>query len=157
MADVTLDELYKSLQAADAAGDKPAAQKLADYIRMLQSMPPGTDINKTTGAPVGVRAAVGAATTGEDKLATLRKFFPDAQQYDKDNFIYTDPKTKRPTLMNENNPVFFGIPLPTMGDIAGAGPEIAEFAGAGLGAGLMAPFTPAAMVGGAGAGGALFK
>ena len=157
MADVTLEELYKSLAAADAANDKPAAQKLADYIRMLQSMPPGTDINKTTGAPVGVRAAVGAATTGEDKLTTIRKFFPDAQQYDKDNFIYTDPKTKRPTLMNENNPVFFGIPLPTVGDIAGAGPEIAEFAGAGLGAGLMAPFTPAAMVGGAGAGGALFK
>ena len=157
MADVTLEELYKSLQAADLAGDKPAAQKLADYIRMLQSMPPGTDINKTTGAPVGVRAAVGAATTGEDKLSTLRKFFPDAQQYDKDNFIYTDPKTKRPTLMNENNPVFFGIPLPTMGDIAGAGPEIAEFVGSGTGAALMAPFTPAAMVGGAGAGGALFK
>jgi hypothetical protein len=157
MADVTLDELYKSLQAADAAGDKPAAQKLADYIRMLSAMPPGTDINKTTGAPVGVRAAVGAATTGQDKLSTLRKFFPDAQQYDKDNFIYTDPKTKRPTLMNENNPVFFGIPLPTMGDIAGAGPEIAEFVGSGTGAALMAPFTPAAMVGGAGAGGALFK
>ena len=157
MADVTLDELYKSLQAADAAGDKPAAQKLADYIRMLSAMPPGTDINKTTGAPVGVRAAVGAATTGEDKLTTIRKFFPDAQQYDKDNFIYTDPKTKRPTLMNENNPVFFGIPLPTMGDIAGAGPEIAEFVGSGTGAALMAPFTPAAMVGGAGAGGALFK
>lgn len=157
MADVTLEELYKSLQAADAAGDKPAAQKLADYIRMLQAMPPGTDINKTTGAPVGVRAAVGAATTGEDKLATLRKFFPDAQQYDKDNFIYTDPKTKRPTLMNENNPVFFGIPLPTMGDIAGAGPEIAEMIGSGVGAATMAPFTPAAMVGGAGAGGALFK
>jgi len=157
MADVTLDELYKSLQAADAAGDKPAAQKLADYIRMLSAMPPGTDINKTTGAPVGVRAAVGAATTGEDKLTTIRKFFPDAQQYDKDNFIYTDPKTKRPTLMNENNPVFFGIPLPTMGDIAGAGPEIAEFVGSGVGAAAMAPFTPAAMVGGAGAGGALFK
>ena len=157
MADVTLDELYKSLQAADLAGDKPAAQKLADYIRMISAMPPGTDINKTTGAPVGVRAAVGAATTGEDKLTTLKKFFPDAQQYDKDNFIYTDPKTKRPTLMNENNPVFFGIPLPTMGDIAGAGPEIAEMVGSGTGAALMAPFTPAAMVGGAGAGGALFK
>ena len=157
MADVTLEELYKSLQAADAAGDKPAAQKLADYIRMIQAMPPGTDINKTTGAPMGVRAAVGAATTAQDKLATLRKFFPDAQQYDKDNFIYTDPKTKRPTLMNENNPVFFGVPLPTMGDIAGAGPEIAEFVGSGLGAAVMSPFGPPAMVGGAGTGGALFK
>lgn len=157
MADVTLEELYKSLAAADAAGDKPAAQKLADYIRMLQAMPPGTDINKTTGAPMGVRAAVGAATTAQDKLATLRKFFPDAQQYDKDNFIYTDPKTKRPTLMNENNPVFFGIPLPTMGDIAGAGPEIAEFVGSGVGAAVMSPFGPPGMVGGAGTGGALFK
>ena len=76
MADVTLEELYKSLAAADAANDKPAAQKLADYIRMLQSMPPGTDINKTTGAPVGVRAAVGAATTGEDKLTTIGNSFP---------------------------------------------------------------------------------
>lgn len=157
MADVTLDELYKSLQAADAAGDKASAQKLADYIRMLSAMPPGTDINRTTGAPVGVRAAVGAATTREDKLTTLRKFFPDAQQYDKDNFIYTDPKTKRPTLMNENNPVFFGIPLPTMGDIAGAGPEIAEFVGSGVGAAVMSPFGPPGMVGGAGGGGALFK
>jgi hypothetical protein len=157
MADVTLEELYKSLQAADAAGDKPAAQKLADYIRMLSAMPPGTDINKTTGAPVGVRAAVGAATTGEDKLSTLRKFFPDAQQYDKDNFIYTDPKTKRPTLMNENNPVFFGIPLPTVGDIAGAAPEIVEMVGSGVGAAVMSPFGPPGMVGGAGAGGALFK
>jgi len=157
MADVTLEELYKSLAAADAANDKPAAQKLADYIRMLSAMPPGTDINKTTGAPVGVRAAVGAATTGEDKLSTLRKFFPDAQQYDKDNFIYTDPKTKRPTLMNENNPVFFGIPLPTVGDIAGAAPEIVEMVGSGVGAAVMSPFGPPGMVGGAGAGGALFK
>jgi hypothetical protein len=157
MADVTLEELYKSLQAADAAGDKPAAQQLADYIRMLSAMPPGTDINKTSGAPMGVRAAVGAASTGEDKLSTLRKFFPDAQQYDKDNFIYTDPATKRPTLMNENNPRFFGIPLPTMGDIAGAAPEIAEFVGSGLGATLMAPFGPPGMVGGAATGGAAFK
>ena len=30
MADVTLEELYKSLEAADLAGDKPAAQKLAE-------------------------------------------------------------------------------------------------------------------------------
>jgi len=157
MADVTLEELYKSLQAADAAGDKPAAQQLADYIRMISAMPPGTDINKTSGAPMGVRAAVGSASTEQDKLSTLRKFFPDAQQYDKDNFIYTDPATKRPTLMNENNPRFFGIPLPTMGDIAGAAPEISEMVGSGVGAALMAPFGPPAMVGGAGVGGAAFK
>lgn len=153
----TLQELYRALEAADASGNKEDAQRLADYIRMVQSMPPGADINRTTGAPVNVRAAVGAATTMPDKLATLRKFFPDAMQYDKENFIYTDPKTKRPTLMNEKNPVFFGIPLPSIGDIAGAGPEIAEFIGGGMGATAMAPFGPPAMVGGAGVGGALFK
>jgi hypothetical protein len=158
MAEPTIDDLYKSLQAADAAGDKQAAQTLADYIRSRQVPTPSEkQIEMTTGAPLGVRAAVGSSTTSEDKLATLKKFFPDAQPYDKDNFIYTDPKTGRPTLMNEKNPVLFGVPLPTMGDIAGALPEISEFVGAGTGASLMFPFGPAGMVAGAGAGGAAFK
>ena len=158
MADATIDDLYKSLQAADAAGDTNAAQALSDYIRSLQIPAPSEkQIEMTTGAPLSVRASVGSASTMQDKLATLKKFFPDAQPYDKDNFIYTDPKTGRVTLMNEKNPVFFGIPLPTMGDIAGAGPEIAEFVGSGTGAALMAPFGPPAMVGGAGAGGSAFK
>ena len=158
MADTTIDDLYKSLQAADAAGDTKAAQALADYIRSLQIPAPSEkQIEMTTGAPLGVRAAVGSATTMQDKLATLKQYFPDAQPYDKENFIYTDPKTGRPTLMNEKNPVLFGVPLPTMGDIAGAMPEIAEFVGAGTGAALTAPFGPPAMVGGAGLGGAAFK
>jgi hypothetical protein len=158
MAEPTIDDLYKSLQAADAAGDRQAAQALADYIRSLQVPTPSEkQIEMTTGAPLGVRAAVGSSTTSEDKLATLKKFFPDAQPYDKDNFIYTDPKTGRPTLMNEKNPVLFGVPLPTMGDIAGALPEISEFVGAGTGASLMFPFGPAGMVAGAGTGGAAFK
>jgi DNA-binding transcriptional MocR family regulator len=94
MAEPTIDDLYKSLQAADAAGDRQAAQALADYIRSLQVPTPSEkQIEMTTGAPLGVRAAVGSSTTSEDKLATLKKFFPDAQPYDKDNFIYTDPKT----------------------------------------------------------------
>jgi len=151
MADPTIDDLYKSLEAADAAGDTQAAQALADYIRSLQIPAPiEKQIEVTAGAPLGVRAAVGSATTMQDKLATLQKFFPDAQPYDKDNFIYTDPKTGRATLMNEKNPVFFGVPLPTMGDIAGAMPEISEFVGASTGAAAMAPFGPPAMVGGAG-------
>lgn len=158
MADPTIDDLYKSLQAADAADDTKAAQTLADYIRSLQIPAPSEkQIEMTTGAPLGVRAAVGSATTMQDKLATLKQYFPDAQPYDKENFIYTDPKTGRPTLMNEKNPVFYGVPLPTMGDIAGALPEISEFVGSGLGAAAMAPFGPFAMVGGAGAGGAAAK
>ena len=158
MADPTIDDLYKSLQAADAAGDTKAAQALSDYIRSLQIPAPSEkQIEMTTGAPLGVRASVGSATTMQDKLATLKQYFPDAQPYDKDNFIYTDPKTGRTTLMNEKNPVFFGIPLPTMGDVVGALPEIAELVGAGTGAALTSPFGPPAMVGGAGIGGAAFK
>ena len=135
MAEPNIDDLYKSFQAADAAGDTKAAQALADYIRSLQIPAPSEkQIEMTTGAPLGVRAAVGSSTTMQDKLATLKQYFPDAQPYDKDNFIYTDPKTGRATLMNERNPVLFGVPLPTMGDIAGALPEISEFVGAGTGA-----------------------
>jgi hypothetical protein len=37
MADPTIDDLYKSLAAADAAGDVQSAQILADYIRTLQA------------------------------------------------------------------------------------------------------------------------
>ena len=38
MADPTIDDLYKSLAAADAAGDTQSAQALADYIRTLGSV-----------------------------------------------------------------------------------------------------------------------
>jgi hypothetical protein len=40
MADPTIDDLYKSLAAADAAGDTQAAQALADYIRTVQAAAP---------------------------------------------------------------------------------------------------------------------
>ncbi len=40
MAQPTIDDLYKSLAAADAAGDKEAAQALADYIRTIQAATP---------------------------------------------------------------------------------------------------------------------
>jgi hypothetical protein len=110
MADTTIDDLYKSLQAADAAGDTKAAQSLADYIRSLQIPAPSEkQIEMTTGAPLGVRAAVGSATTMQDKLATLKQYFPDAQPYDKENFIYTDPKTGQkfdltnPTSVGKHN------------------------------------------------------
>jgi hypothetical protein len=40
MADPTIDDLYKSLAAADAAGDVQSAQILADYIRAVQAATP---------------------------------------------------------------------------------------------------------------------
>jgi len=40
MAEPTIDDLYKSLAAADAAGDVQSAQILADYIRAVQAATP---------------------------------------------------------------------------------------------------------------------
>jgi len=90
-------------------------------------------LDEKTGAPTHVRAAVGAAETDADRLATLRKFYPTAQPYDGDNFVFVDPKTGRPTLYNEKNPRFLGVPIPTAGDIASLSPEAAELAGGAVG------------------------
>jgi hypothetical protein len=40
MAEPTIDDLYRSLAAADAAGDTQAAQALADYIRSIEPVQP---------------------------------------------------------------------------------------------------------------------
>ena len=103
-----------------------------------------------SGAPAGIRAQVGAAQSQEDRLATLKKFFPDAlpieffdpengaTKYGRGNFIFTNPETGRLTLFDEDIRLF-GIPVPTLGDFADVGPEIAETVGAiggGIGGGI---------------------
>ncbi len=57
-------------------------------------------IDQETGAPSFIRQAVGSLADPESRLETLKKYYPDAQPYDQDNFVYTDPETKRPTLYN---------------------------------------------------------
>jgi hypothetical protein len=88
-------------------------------------------LDVTTGAPAAVRAAVGSAQKPEDRLATIRKAYPDAEPFEADNFVYTDPKTGRPTLYN---PPGFDL----VGDTASVFPEIAEVGGGGTAAGLAA-------------------
>ena len=56
-------------------------------------------IDKRTGAPAFARAVVGGAPE-KDRLANLKRFFPDAVAYGDDNFVFTDPGTGRPTLYN---------------------------------------------------------
>jgi len=103
------------------------------------------------GAPANVRMAVGAAQKPEDKLATLKQFFPDAervetfdpkygaQRFGNGNFVYTDPETNQLTLFDEYNRLF-GLPIPfSLRDLADVGPEIAETVGAiggGIGGGV---------------------
>ena len=104
------------------------------------------------GAPANVRMAVGAAQKPEDKLATLKQFFPDAervetfdpkygaQRFGNGNFVYTDPETNQLTLFDEYNRLF-GLPIPfSLRDLADVGPEIAETVGAiggGIGGGVL--------------------
>ena len=100
-----------------------------------------------TGAPANVRANVGAAQTREDKLATLRNFYPDAMpaeifapkegaaRFGTGNFIYTDPETNQLMAFDESNRLF-GLPIPfTARDLLDVGPEVAETVGA-IGGGI---------------------
>lgn len=87
----------------------------------------GSDIDRDKGAPVNVRLRVGAAHTEKDRLATLQKFYPDAQPFGDDNFIFTDPETGRPTLYNEEGWT------PSLGDVASVGREISGGVGGALG------------------------
>lgn len=98
------------------------------------------------GAPYKIRLAVGTARP-QDRLATIRSYFPDAEETDDGNFVYTDPATKKRTLYNPK-----GIDL---GDIPSVTREAAEMAGAGAGAVAGIPGGLAGAAGGAGLGGAV--
>lgn len=97
---------------------------------------PGTPVvvqrpDSRTGAPANVRAAVGAAQTPADRLATIRRFYPDARPEGTDNFIFNDPRSGRPTLYNP--------PGLDMGDIASVTPEVGEVVGGMVGGALALP------------------
>lgn len=72
--------------------------------------------------PFSVRAAVAAAEKPEDKLRTLRQFYPDAMPTPDGDFKFYDPELKKPMTLND--------PGLSMGDIVNALPSIGEGAGA---------------------------
>lgn len=112
-------------------------------------------IDKDTGAPARVRTLVGSARE-EDRLANLKRFFPDATPHGEDNFVYTDPQTGKLTLYNPEGA--------DLGDLASVAREGAQAAGASLGAAygvvegaaLGAPAGPPGMIAGAQFRGAMF-
>jgi hypothetical protein len=87
-------------------------------------------IDRRTGAPGRVRNLVGGAR-GPDRLNTLRQFYPDAEPYGNDNFVFTDPGTGRLTLYNPK-----GLDA---GDLPSITPELAEMAGGVIGGALAVP------------------
>jgi hypothetical protein len=142
--------------------------EMSAAVQTLLSSGPSIDkqIDRKTGAPVAVREAVGNAPV-QDRLGTIRRYYPDAVPYEGDNFVFRDPENNRLKLYNEDNPHLLGIPLPTPGDIASVGREIAVGAGGTLGgmaaavgalptAGLGAAAGPVMVGAGAATGGALY-
>ena len=137
MAD--LEQMKQALRNAHEAGDVETATKLAKAIKSAQPPTYGDEnaprLDRKTGAPPDVRALVGGTDRPDDRLATLRNFYPDARPYDDNNFIFTNPETGRPTLYNP--PGFLSDPL---GDVMSTAREITQTAtgtlGGLLGAGL---------------------
>ena len=94
-------------------------------------------IDRTTGAPINVRAVVASFSKPEDKLKALKQFYPDAESTDgtilgDDNFVYTDPKTGLITLFNETEGGLFDSGI-TAGDVAEFGKEMAQTVGGMIG------------------------
>jgi len=151
-------EGYQRIMMGGKPHDFPKTMSDEEIAEALQREYAKPEPIKSLGAPVGVRAAVGAASNPIDRLKTLQRFYPDAEPFGDDNFVITDPGTNRRRLYNEENTKILGIPVPTAGDIAGAGPEIAEAIGAGMGAAAGVPGAPfGGPILGAGAGGALAR
>lgn len=119
--------------------DRLNAARLQSRLDAARSVPLDQTMDRTTGAPAFVRSQVGGSRKPEDRLANIQRFYPDAQPYGDDNFVYTDPRTGRPTLYNEENPKIGPVPIPTLGDIASIGGELSEVAGGVVGGALAIP------------------
>ena len=84
------------------------------------------NLDNKTGAPKKIRAVVSAYKKPEDKLKLIKKYYPDAIPFSSSNYVFTNPKTKQPTLFNPG-----GFDL---GDVFEYGRIGAELIGGGLGA-----------------------
>ncbi|SCX19602.1 hypothetical protein [Agrobacterium rosae] len=80
--------------------------------------------------PASLRFEVGALTKPEDKLAAIRKEYPDAQPVGTDQYIMRDKTTGKPMVFNVKGWV------PSWGDVGDAAPEIVGGVG-GLAGGIV--------------------
>ena len=128
-------EILKRIDRARAARD------IATVNILMRGLPDPANfqdnqIDKKSGAGLGTRAIVGNAKNPQDRLASMRSHYPEAQPYDEDNFLYYNRTDGRPTLYNPP-----GM-MPELGDIAEYGRVGAEIT-AGIGAGILAsPTSP---------------
>ncbi|KQY14433.1 hypothetical protein [Rhizobium sp. Root482] len=88
--------------------------------------PQASQIDNSDDAPALVRMEVGSLEKPEDRLAALRKHYPDAKPYGDGNFIFSDEQGKTRLYNTESW-------FPGLGDFASIMPEIGETVGGGVG------------------------
>ena len=88
-------------------------------------------IDKKTGASTMARTLASPDKSPEDRLATIRKYYPDAAPYE-GNFVFTHPETGKQTLFDETKGGIFGVQ--SFGDITQYGESQAKMLGGLLGA-----------------------
>ena len=70
------DQLLSMVDKEVAFPDVPTYDD--DFLMNMAQQELNASIDTQSGAPAGVRAQVAAAQSTEDKLATIKKFYPDA-------------------------------------------------------------------------------
>src|SRR5215469_6976253 len=110
--------------------DAAILKQQADDAAAARKMLAGADL--TTGVPTSLRMEVAAAPTPADRLAAIRKWYPDAEPVPgSSNFVFTNPATGRKTSMMQT-----GLPWyePSAGGMWALGDDAAALLG-GLAAG----------------------
>lgn len=124
---VTIPVGHGKIKIQAGASDEAIQNAISHYVQTPEFY---KGIDRQSGAGWNATKSVGDAFKREDKLATLKQFYPDAREYGEDNFIFTNPETGRVTLFN--SPGFDGKDVmryardiavgvsATLGGIAGA-------------------------------------
>lgn len=151
MAEYTREQIIRQMYAANKANrveDVEVLRAILESQGMLASKSPRGEIDFDSGGGYAQRYAVD--TAGGDpaaQLAALRKTRPDAVPYDDGNFIYHNPETFQPKILNSEGLIPDAYEWSRVGKL---GSQVVGGVGA---ATLAAPTTPLGQlfVGGSGA------
>jgi len=89
---------HGSFQIDSNASQEAKNKALKNYIENDIDFYEGID--RESGASWSAQKAVGDSLRQGDKLAALRGFYPDAEPFGEENFIFTNPDTGKITLFN---------------------------------------------------------
>ena len=104
MAEALKDTSRKLFNYGGSTFDIPAGldeDQMKEVMVKIRKTPAFVkSLDRTTGASTLARTAAHKNLSKEDRLATVRKTYPDAEEYE-DNYVFTNPETGKPTLFNE--------------------------------------------------------